>query len=258
MTQAPERRREGGRPTFIENFAFHVTGADDVMTGEVSVTDEIRAVPGGQARVAALSTVADVIAGSLSSRAIQPRLTLTLDLTTEVVGDASGDTLAMAATVLRAGRSTVVTEVEFRTPSSGCLAAVSQLTFVPSPRPVDVLPPGLHPRASTGRFAEPWERQTGVRTLEPGSVEVDCSPAVVQLSGTLQGGMVILIAELAAESLAGAPVVGVQTRYLNSVRIGPARATARHLGAGVYRVEVRDAGNDGRLAALALLRTASR
>lgn len=257
MTRADEERAVGGRTsTFIDDFGFRFSGDDRSMRGEADITAGLRVAGGGQVRVAALATLADVMAGTLSSRIVQPRLSLTLDLGTDVVGDSSGDRLTMAASVLKAGRGTVVTEVEFHRPDSGALVALSQLTFVPSPRPVDVLPSGFQPGSSAGRFTEPWERRTGVRQLAAGSVEVDCSRYVTQLSGTLQGGMVALIAELAAESLVGAPVTGSQLRYLASVRRGPARATARLLGPDTVRVEVRDTGNDGRLAAVGMLRTA--
>jgi alpha-D-ribose 1-methylphosphonate 5-phosphate C-P lyase len=42
-------------------------------------------------------------------------------------------------------------------------------------------------------------------------------------------------------------------RYLRTVRIGPMRATAHAVG-DYARVEVVDAGNDDRLAAIAVLR----
>jgi len=44
-------------------------------------------------------------------------------------------------------------------------------------------------------------------------------------------------------------------RYLSAVRVGPARAVAEGLGP-VTRVEVRDAGNEDRLAAVAVVRFA--
>jgi len=62
---------------------------------------------------------------------------------------------------------------------------------------------------------------------------------------------------LAAESLMGSPVIDLDIRYLNSVRVGPGRATATLLGQGVVRVEVRDQGHDQRLTALVLARVAS-
>ncbi len=256
MTRAADARPLGRRtPSFIENFCFSLAWQDDAVVGEALLTDELRVPATGQARLSALATLADVACGSLAGRSFEPRLALTLDLGLDVVGDASADRFALTGRVLKAGRSTVVTEVEFRQAGHGRLAAVAQLTFVPSPRPGDVLPPGLRPRSSEGRFRERWEQQCGVRILEPGTVELDCSTYVTQLSGTLQGGMVALMGELAAETLE-APVVAGQFRYLASVRLGPGRATARLLGDGVVRVEVRDTGNADRLAAIAVLRTA--
>ena len=65
-----------------------------------------------------------------------------------------------------------------------------------------------------------------------------------------------LLAEMAAESLTGRPVLDLDTRYLTAVRRGPGRATAVSLGSGFVRAEVRDVGNGNRLAALVTARVA--
>jgi len=46
-------------------------------------------------------------------------------------------------------------------------------------------------------------------------------------------------------------------RYLSAVRVGPARTSAVALDASTARVEIRDAGNDDRLATLVIGRTAA-
>ena len=50
-------------------------------------------------------------------------------------------------------------------------------------------------------------------------------------------------------------MVGLEVRYLSTVRIGPARASAIEMGGPVVRVEVRDVGQSDRLAALIMART---
>jgi hypothetical protein len=58
--------------------------------------------------------------------------------------------------------------------------------------------------------------------------------------------------EAAAEDGSG-PVGDMEIHYLSAVRIGPGRAVAAPLGNdGLSRVEVRDPGNNGRLATLGL------
>ncbi len=79
-------------------------------------------------------------------------------------------------------------------------------------------------------------------------------PFVVQAAGSLQGGVVALLGEKAAESLAGRPVIDLDVRFLSAIRVGPGRATASWLGEDVIRVEIRDAGRNDRLAALTIAR----
>jgi acyl-coenzyme A thioesterase PaaI-like protein len=107
-----------------------------------------------------------------------------------------------------------------------------------------------------GMIELPFPEHVGASILEPGVVEMERTPFVVQAAGSLQGGAVALLGELAAESLTGSPVVDLDIRYLNSVRVGPGRATATLLGQGVVRVEVRDQGRDHRLTALVVARVA--
>ena len=76
----------------------------------------------------------------------------------------------------------------------------------------------------------------------------------MQASQSLQGGIVALIGEVAAESLTGSQVVDLDIRYLSAVRVGPGRATATVLRADLVPVEVRDVGSENRLAALIFAR----
>ena len=139
--------------------------------------------------------------------------------------------------------------------ASGRLLALSQLTFVPSPRPQDLNPQMDGPQLTRGTLRVPFPEHVGARLVTPGVVEIDRTPFVSQLSGTLQGGIVALLGELAAESVLGAPLCDLETRYLTTIRVGPGRATATDLGRGVARVEVHDAGNDDRFAALVFARS---
>ena len=93
-----------------------------------------------------------------------------------------------------------------------------------------------------------------MRTVAPGVAEIELVEFVMQASQSLQGGVFGLLAEVAAESLTSAPVLDLDIRYLSAVRVGPGRATATLLGDDLVRVEVRDGGNDNRLASLILVR----
>jgi acyl-coenzyme A thioesterase PaaI-like protein len=75
-------------------------------------------------------------------------------------------------------------------------------------------------------------------------------------AGTVNGGLIALAVEEAALSLTpGATLVSMALRYLRPVRTGPAVATAE-VRAGLGRVEVLDAGGDGRPAVAATTRAA--
>ena len=68
-----------------------------------------------------------------------------------------------------------------------------------------------------------------------GVVEVDVAPHVRNPAGTLQGAMVALVAESAAEELVGhrngpAVVTEIDVRYLAQAPVGPVRTSCRVLG----------------------------
>lgn len=236
---------------FVADLPFCCRLADDgTMRGELEVVDELRAPGSAAVRPAVLATVADVFDGILASRWTAPRLALTLDIDVRTVAPAiEGDRLSATGRLLKAGRTIIATETEFVDPTSGSLFATAYLSFMASPRPQDLSPGPMVGHRPLGRLHRPLEQHVGARVLGPGVVEVDHVPFVVQPSGTLMGGVVALLGEMAAESAAGRPVRDLDVRYLSAIRVGPARATASALGDGQLRVEVRDSGNDDRLAA---------
>lgn len=236
------------------DLACEVTG--DGAVGETSVGPLVRGAAGG-VRPSLLATVADVIAGTPACRATAPRLALTLDIAVHVVAQPPGERVRVAARVLKVGRNTVATAVDMTDPASGRAVAICHLTFMPSPRPQDLAPALLGGMHTDGSISVPLPELVGARVPAPGVAEVDHRPYVVQGSGALQGGVVALLAELAAESLATGPVLDLDTRYLSTVRVGPGRAVATHVGGDHYRVEVRDAGAGDRLAAVATARVAT-
>lgn len=231
------------------------TAGGDGAVGEASVGPLVRGAAGG-VRPSLLATVADVAGGTPACRATAPRLALTLDIAVRVVDQPPGDRVRVAARVLKVGRNTVATAVDMTDPASGRPVALCHLTFMPSPRPQDLAPALFGGMRTDGSISVPLPELVGARVPAPGMAEVDLCPYVVQGSGALQGGVVALLAELAAESLGGGPVVDLDTRYLSTVRVGPGRAVATDVGGGLRRVEIRDAGAGDRLAAVATARVA--
>lgn len=160
----------------------------------------------------------------------------------------------MRGEMVKQGRSTVAGEVFFYDAETMKLVAYSYLTFMGSPRPQDLPPAFTRGMRTVGTMEKPFPEHVGARIIEPGVIEMDRTPFVIQQAGSIQGGAVALLGELAAETLTGLPVMDLDVRYLSAVRVGPGRATGTVLGQGLVRVEVRDRGRDDRLIALALAR----
>jgi acyl-coenzyme A thioesterase PaaI-like protein len=242
--------------SFVSAIPFRFDLSDDglEMVGEAGVTDALRSVPTGPPRASVLATIADCIAGIPACLVTAPSLAVTLDIAVRMVAEHAGDHLDVVGEVVKRGRSTVAAEVRFTEAQTHDLVAISYVTFMASPRPQDLAPPLARGMQTTGSMPIAFPEFVGTRTLSTGVVEVDLTPFVMQASGSLQGGVVALIGEVAAESLTRSQVLDLDIRYLSAVRVGPGRATATMLRADLVRVEVRDIGSDNRLAALIFAR----
>jgi acyl-coenzyme A thioesterase PaaI-like protein len=239
---------------FLTKLGVSYRAEGDRVIGKFEGTDYMR-VPGTRlVRAGVLATVADVVSGWGANAAVFPRIPLTVDLTLHPLGPFDGDALDVVARLLKVGRNTIVAETLFTQERP---VALSHATFTVSPRPEDVFgvdyavrERGIQPAS----LSRPILDDIGARMVAPGVVELDRVPYVMQPAGTIQGGAVALIAELAAESSVGAPVTDLEIRYLSAVRVGPACATAEVLNSGLVRVEVRDVGHADRLTAVVVAR----
>ncbi len=238
------------------SFSFDVTTDGSHGVGRATITPNMRSGP-SLARPSVLLTIADCIAGVPAMHVSSPRLAVTLDMAIRIVVDEMGSELAVTSDVLKQGRNTVASEVQFAEIGSGRLVALGYLTFMTSARPQDLSPPIPGGMAFDGIMPEAFPERVGLRTVAPGITELDRHPFLLQAAGSLQGGMVALLGETAAESLTGRPVIELDARFFTGVRVGPGRATADVVGDGVVRVEVRDSGNADRLAALVTARVAA-
>jgi acyl-coenzyme A thioesterase PaaI-like protein len=241
--------------SFVGAIPFGFTLDEDGvhMAGDATISDALRG-GSGLPRPSVLATIADCIAGIPACLVTRPRLAVTLDIAVRMVATGGGDHLLVAGEIIKQGRSTVASEVRFTDAATTELVGISYLTFMASPRPQDQVPQIARGMRTTGPMPIPFPEYVGTRVVAPGRVEVDLTPFVMQASRSLQGGVVALIGELAAESLTGSPALDLDVRYLTAVRVGPGRATATAVGRGQVRVEVRDGGNEDRLAALIFVR----
>jgi uncharacterized protein (TIGR00369 family) len=153
----------------------------------------------------------------------------------------------LAATVLKAGASLLFVETMLTADDEREPFATSLATFMS--RPVERLD---HPDPVDVRLDQPFAARIGAGVLRPGVVEMAPRADILNaFHGTVQGGILATLGELAAESLWGDDeahlVTDLDIRFLNRVKVGPVRATARRVVAGrcgeVVDVTLQDAGD---------------
>jgi acyl-coenzyme A thioesterase PaaI-like protein len=120
---------------------------------------------------------------------------------------------------------------------------------------------GIHHPGSA--FDDPMFDKVGIRLVDAAAGIVECprSDYIRNSFGTINGGVIGVIAEAATEPAArhasGAPLVArdLQVHYLSQTKVGPARTATRVLRAdarqAVADVRIVDAGNDDTVLALA-------
>jgi acyl-coenzyme A thioesterase PaaI-like protein len=235
-------------------FAVARTGTD--LEGTASIVPGM-CVPGTEhLRTSLIATWADHLAGLLAVTVVAPQVPVTLGLDVHLFSPAPGSgTLRCVGTTLKAGRSIFMASVEFST-GEGEPVAVSTGTFMTAPDPSLRLPASLSfdgPQPEL-RLQVPWAERAGCERRQPGVAVLPRSDDGLNSSNTVNGGLIALVVEEAALSLSpGATLSSLSMRYLRPVRVGPAVATA-HARSGLGQIEVRDAGNDNRLAVLATAR----
>lgn len=221
---------DGAVSSFVNELALHSASDGDAILGRGEVLPEM-CVPGTDVlRTSILATWADVVAGWIAGRAIDPRIPLTLDLEVQLEGQARAGTIVAAeASAVKVGRTVVVLETRFRDAESGAPVGLALVSFIASPDPAHVFPEGFPPPTNMeGRLTTPFAERVGCSVVEPGTVEVPHRRDGLNASGAIQGGIVALAAEEAASSLVPEPVVlhAFNVRYLRPFTVGPARAVA--------------------------------
>ncbi len=248
------------RSAVVTELGLLVSRDGDMLRGEAHSVPELW-VPGSRVvRTSVLATWADVLAGLLSSLTIAPRIPVTLDLDVHLsrqpVGD--GDILSVCE-VVKSGRSVTVCVVRFSQQGNPEPFAVSHVSFMASPNPEHVNEGGFaiggQPRR---RLSRPFAERASCTVVGDGIAEVPRRLDGLNASGSINGGLIGLVAEEAARSRCDEPTVAVSLnlRYLRPFLAGPARAVAE-LHHDVAHVEVSDMGRDGRLSAVATMRLAA-
>jgi uncharacterized protein (TIGR00369 family) len=210
----------------------------------------------GSVRTGVLATLVDVIGGGLAATVAQPNWIATADLTVHVVGRvAAGETIEAQARVLRAGRTTLVLEVDL------VEVGIATMSFCVLPRRdtnLDVSDSMRSERTTmsttSSRLTEPIDDALGAQIVD-GAIEVPVTDWGKNSMDAMQGGLVALLADLAGERALGAPINDLQIVYLGFGRVGPIRAQVDVLGPRAARVEIIDTGADQRRMAIASVRT---
>ncbi len=220
----------------------------------------------GRVRAGVVATAVDILGGEAAMRAVAPGWIATSSLSLQLEALPVSGTLRMRSSVLRQGRSTVVIEIGVDAPSPDHASALATITFAALPSRTEfqrqrhwIADPD--PRTAFGAdepsLAGPLLELLGVRfdASRPEVARLDMRPYLVNSLGAMQGGVVALLAEAAAEHTArarlGEPVRirHLEIHYLKLAKVGPVRAEVRTLAelsgrALLLRVELRDEGRE--------------
>jgi acyl-coenzyme A thioesterase PaaI-like protein len=225
----------------------------------------------GALRASVIAFMIDVVAGIVLDD--DPHAwTLTSDMSVRMRPLSAPAFVSTESTILRRGRRSATAVVDLVT-DAGAPVATGAIGFVRVQRR-DTDP--VKPQASPGNLSTmfdgsrtlsgPLREEAGIVVLDPvaGALEMPVTPAVRNTAGTLQGAMVALLAEAAAEELVSARfgipavVTELDLRYLAQTGAGPVRSVCTLLGDGPdapVRVELSDRSS-GRLTTLVYARTA--
>ncbi len=231
---------------------------DNGLVIELRPRDE--ALHHGVVRASVLSFVIDVVAGIPLDQDADV-WTLTSDMTVRMRPMPAPERIDATSTILRQGRRSATCLVELTT-DEGAPIAVGAIGFVKTARkatdpPKPNVPIGQIPLIfrDPGNLTGPLREEAGIEAIDAaeGVVQVEVTPALRNPAGTLQGAMVALLAEAAAEDLLASrfesPVVVTELdlRYLRMAQVGPVRTRSRLLGTGPdapVQVELVDTSTD--------------
>jgi uncharacterized protein (TIGR00369 family) len=234
------------------------------VEGHAPAAEHLRG-PRGGVRSGALLTMLDNVGGLCGGLAALPDgWVVSTNLSARMVAREHTGPFRIDASVLRQGRTSVVTAVEVRDEGSADSLVVdgvlTSAILVPQNGPPEwtrplVLDPGPPPPETLPPIPE-W---LGAVPIDDLSVEMPLRETLRNPWGILHGGVVASLIDLTAEHATGGITTDVVLHFLAPNRVGPVRATARRIGSRadstVLRIEVRDEGAD-RVTALAVVTSA--
>jgi len=247
------------RPHFLYHLGLQPGRAlDEGAEKALDIRDDLLS-PAGVVLAGPLLTLADH-AGGVAAALTAGKVLATSDLAWRRGPIAHPTRVSAFAVVLRAGRTTVVSEItlvdEHESPVAHAVMT-SQMLSVDRPRGAYAAPdePVTTPVA-------PLHEHCGITTSagsnRTGTAEVVFRDDLRNGIGILHGGVIATVVEAAVLAASGderAVLTDLDLRFLAPGRIGPVRAEATSPTANVWRTEVRDLGQAGRLITLATART---
>lgn len=238
---------------------------DGTSSAWIPMAPEVQ-TPSGAPAIGAVTTLVDALGGGMAIPTVLPNWIATADLTLHLVPGPARDALEARGRVARAGRTTVVLEVDLFDEPSGAPRGLATMTFSVIERKVEAPVWHRDPDELTrttmalpeSGFRVHLHDALGIRAVDAGAgvVELPIDDYSRNSFGAVQGGAYGALAGAAAEAAlgtaCGVPVdaVDLQLTYLELGRIGPLRTATTVLRAspieGAARVEVFDAGADVR------------
>jgi uncharacterized protein (TIGR00369 family) len=240
------------------------------------VVPEIR-TPDGALQVGAVAAMIDVLAGALTARAVYPDWMATVSLSVHLAGRPTSDRIAATGTVIRAGRTMAITDVNIGQEGGdpgGPMHSIGTGLVTFSRRARKEATPAFEPDLEVSETVDfgfegsglkkSFRDATGVRVIDEaaGAVELELKEYVRNSVGVLQGGMIALLADAAGEMAAGQatgkPMASkdLAIQYLSQGKTGPFRTRTRVIrttnNTALTRIEVIDRGMEDRLIAVVM------
>lgn len=229
----------------------------------------------GGVHVGVVATLVDLLGASLAIRVVYPDWIATAGLSIYMARPVISGTIVASGSVVRAGQSVNVIDVDISEELSGSSHGSTSLgsatvTFSRLPRRKDTIE--VQPKSVNGitfaleqsGLSRCYLNEVGlqIRDDTAGAVEIKMTDYVRNSFGALQGGIVALLADIAGQCAAraatGQPMItkDLTLHYLSQGRVGPFQTKAKILrktsDTALSRVEVVDRGANNKLLMLGM------